>query len=452
MKKLILLFVVCMFAGNVFAQPAKGMPALDKTGGWVFNDWGNSNNIIYNPLGPGDKNFPKITFFGATGSLVPDAALKEKLTQLRDIFKEAYPNPQGHSILYQLSAAKEKLPGNPRFISMAMFAKGIENDGKGGLTQMNIASTQGDRKFGGDEPNYDGLISVFINKIPADNGFDFFPKQTRFDEVLKTKQIPNLSGVYLRPPLNNFAEAGKYRREKDLPLPTDKAVYTADNCVVFRHMEYFDSRDYGLVERHMDKIILTNYKKLPFSSLTRKDFLMLLLIYKKQEIDKLKSYFEGEKAKRTLEKSEIDRFNQTLEDDNAQIEIINKLTEINQNSLQKPAILSVEHKNIINDLSSYTIDKNNRRELKLGVLKDVFIDDYKIGYTPSRFTKYYKSDKDEDFQSIMVNWYYEIPVANNPKYKNHPSLDNRSLYMAMKTKFDWAKLASLLTKPNKVEN
>jgi hypothetical protein len=447
MKKLILTILIAftLFA-SANAQPAKGTPALDKTGGWVFNDWGNSNNIIYNPLGPGDKNFPKITFFGATGSLIPDAPLKAKLTQLRDIFKEAYPNPQGHSILYQLSAAKEKLPGNPRFVSLAMFAKGIENDGKGGLTQMNIASTQGDRKFGGDEPNYDGLISVYINKIPADNGFGFFPKQTRFDEVLKTKQIPNLSGVYLRPPLNNFVEAGKYIREKDLPLPTDKAVYTADNCVVFRHMEYFDSRDYGLVERHMDKIILTNYKKLPFSSLTRKEFLTLLLIRKNLEITKLKSYLEGEKAKRTLEKREVDRFNQTLEDDNAQIEIVNKLMEINLNSLQKPATLSVEHKNIINDLSGYTVDKNNRRELKFNVLKDVFIDDYKIGYTPSRFTKYYKSDKDEDFQSIMVNWYYEIPVANNPKYKNHPSLDNRSLYYAMKNKFDWNKLASLLAK------
>ncbi len=447
MKKLILtIFTIFSALAIANAQPAKGTPTLDKTGGWIFVDWGNSNNILYNPLGPGDKNFPKITFFGATGSMIPDAPLKEKLTQLRDIFKEAYPNPQGHSILYKLSASKEKIPANPRFITLSMDAHGIENDGKGGLNQLNIASTQGDNKFGGDQPNYDGLISVFINKIPFDNSFDFFPKQTRFDEVLKTKQIPNLSGVYLRPPLNNFEEAGKSFGGRNLPLPAEKFDYSAKNCVVFRHMEYSNSRDYGLVERHMDKIILTNYKKLPYQPLTRKEFLTLLLLDKNQEIEKLKTYLEAQKAKRTLEKREIENFNENLERYSSQIEIVNKLIEINQSSLQKPATLSVAHKNIINDLSSYTIDKNNRRELKFSVLKDVFIDDHRIGYTPSKLVKYYKSDKDEDFQSIMVNWFYEIPVANNPKYKNHPSLDNRSLYQAMKNKFDWDKLASLLTK------
>lgn len=446
MKKIIVLTLIIAFNVNIFAQSAKGTAALDKTGGWVFYDWGNSSSVFHNPLGPGDKNFPKITFSGATGSMIPVSPLKEKLTQLRDIFKETYPNPQGHSILYKLTANKEKIPANPRFISLGMFAHGIENDGKGGLTQLNIAATQGDRRFDGDEPDYDGLISVFINKIPSDNSFDFSPKQTRFDEVLKTKQIPNLSGVYLRPPLNNFEEAGKNISAKNLPLPADKFGYTAENCVVFRHMEYAESRDYGLVERHMDKIILTNYKKLPFSPLTRKEFLSLLLLYKNQEIEKLTSSFEREKAQGTPQKSQLDHFNRTLEGYKAQLEIVNKLTEINQNSLQKPATLSVAHKNIINDLSYYTVDKNNRRELKFSLLKDVFIDDYKIGYTPCKSVKYYQSDKDEDFQTIMVNWFYELPVSNNPKYKDHPSLDNRSLYYAMKNKFDWDKLASLLTK------
>ena len=86
---------------------------------------------------------------------------------------------------------------------------------------------------------------------------------------------------------------------------------------------------------------MTNYKKLPFSPPTRKEFLTLLLLYKNQEIDKLKNYFEGEKAKRTLDKSEIDSFNRSLDGYNAQIEIVNKLMEINQTSLQKSATLSV---------------------------------------------------------------------------------------------------------------
>lgn len=425
MKKMTLLILLWGFMEQTNAQPAKGTPALDKTGGWIFNDWGNSSNTFYNPMGPGDDNFPEMTFFGAIGNLSPSGKLKEKLTAIRDIFKAAYPNPQGCSMLYQFAADKNKKDSTPRFIRFSITACGLEHDGKGGLHTVNIAAHQGDAKFAGNPPNYDGIVSVYLNRVPPDNSYDFFQKQDQFTDVIKTKKIPNLSGVYLRPPQNNFGEADRYFKEKNLPLPNKNIGNSADNYFVFRHMEYFEFKEQGIVERHMDKIIMTSNGKIPYQALNRKTFLDLLLLHVNMELEKFPKQAENYKAQKA---------------------IIQKLIEINADKLNKPATLNVTHKNIIKNLSFYTINKNNQIELKIDELKEVFIDDINLGYTPCRLIKFYKSDKDEDFQTIMVNWSYEIPAGNNEKYKDHASLDNRSLYQAIKNKLDWDELAKLLLK------
>jgi hypothetical protein len=77
-------------------------------------------------------------------------------------------------------------------------------------------------------------------------------------------------------------------------------------------------------------------------------------------------------------------------------------------------------------------------------LRAVFIDDINKGYTPSRLVRYYKSNKEEDIQTIMVNWFFELPAPNNPNRAEHPSLDPRSLYQAIKTRLDWGRLEKLL--------
>jgi hypothetical protein len=428
------------------AQQLKGTAALDKTGGWIFNDWGNSNNVFYNPMGPGDNNFPKITFFGATGNMMPTGVLKEKITAIRDIFKAAYPNPQGCSMLYSLKAAKEKTNNDPRFIMLSIDAHGIEHDGKGGLAALNIASHQGDNKYGGDQPSYDGLLSVCINKIPHENSYGFFTKQTQFDEVLKTKQIPNLSGVYLMPPQNNFSEAGQYFSPKNLPLPNAAIGNKADDYIVYRSMEYENHPQHGIVERHMDKIILTPHGKLPYKPIKRKEFLALLILdiaFKKQQ---LITNYESDKSEKTT--SQITNYNNNISSYNWQETFVKKIEDYYKNDLDKNATISAVHKNIVKDLSYYTINSRNYNELKLDVIKDIFISDSTKGYTLCKFIKYYKSANDEDIQSIMVNWYYEIPVANNPNYKEHPAIDSRSWYQAIKNKLDWSKLQALLTKIN----
>jgi hypothetical protein len=447
LKKILILIIICTFnclVVNLNAQQPKGTPALDKTGGWIFNDWGNSNNVFYNPMGPGDNNFPKITFWGATGNMMPTGVLKEKITAIRDVFKAAYPNPQGCSMLYSLKAAKEKINSSPRFIMLSIDAHGIEHDGKGGLNTLNIASTQGDNKYGGNQPSYDGLLSVCINKIPHDNMYGFFTKQTQFDEVLKTKPIPNLSGVYLMPPQNNFNEAGQYFSLKNLPLPNATIGNKADDYIVYRNMEYYTHPQYGIIEKHMDKIILTSYGKLPYKPIKRKEFLALLVLdiaFKKQQFI---NNYESDKSEKNT--SQIDNYNNNINKFNLQESFVKKVEEYYKNDLDKNATISIAHKNIVKDLSYYTINSRNYNELKLDVIKDIFISDSTKGYTPCKFIKYYKSDKDEDIQSIMVNWFYEIPVTNNSNYKEHPAIDSRSWYYAIKNNLDWSKLQELLMK------
>ncbi len=449
MKKISsLLHILCVpiFFGitNLKAQP-KDTPNYDKTGGWIHYAPKDSYLHLHNPLGPGDAGYPSLKFPDRSMYTI-NKALSEKLVTLRDVFKNAYPNPQGACITYTLNTiAKEKPADVPRFIYLRVNAYQLENDGKGGLNQLNVANDNVG-KFTGAPPNYDGLLSVFINQIPKDNEFGLFNKLDKYTEMLKTKVIPNISGLYMMPPQNNFEEKAKYTYFKNLKIPPVNIGNDADKYTVFRFVKYFDDRDYGMVERHMDKIIFTSDGKLPYSPIKRKDFLAILKKYKEIGIEKYSKQYEENKLKRTLEKSEIEHHQKLIINLNSDIDVINKLKELNENELEKTATLSVTHKNIINDMWGYAHNEKGFAEMQIQKLKAVFIDDIKLGYTPCKLIKYYKSAKDEDFQTIMVNWYYELPVANNPKYNEHPSVDSRSFYTAIKNKLDWKKLEALLTK------
>jgi hypothetical protein len=431
MKQIISIFCLIFLAGNVIAQPTKGTPALDKTGGWIYIG-SMGNQFSFDPVKPNDTGFPTMNF-PAGGGMKPNPLLAEKLVKLRNIIKEAYPNPQGTSIIYGLSAMKDKKPEDPRFVWFYLNGHGLENDGKGGLSQMNLASAQGDTKFTDDQPDYNGLFSVYINKIPYDEVYSFFQKQKQFDEILKTKQIPNVSGIYMMPPKNNFAEEAESTYFKNLKIPQPKIGNEADKFTVFRFVRYFDDTKYGMVERHMDKIIMNSYGKLPYKPLTRKEFIAVLKLHLETKLEKLKTQTGKNSSK-------------NIENGINEIAAIEKLRELNQNSLDKPAILDVKHRKIVDQVWAYANNSKNYPELQIGKLKEVFIDDLDIGYTPCKLIQYYKSPKDEDIQSIMVNWYYEIPVGNNPNFDKHPSQDNRSFYQAMKNKLRWDKLESLLTR------
>ncbi len=445
MKKIILLsFLIAptfLGMGNILAQP-KGSPNYDKTGGWVH--YTSTTDLKYqNPLGPGDAGYPSIKF--ADGSkYAANKVFSDKLIALRNIFKEAYPNPQGACITYNLKTnSKEKPADVPRFFSFYLNAFQLQNDGVGGLKQLDVANDN-PGMYTGVPPNYDGLFSVFINQIPHDEQYGFFEKQKQFDEILKTKQIPNVSGIYMMPPQNNFQEKASYNTAavyKNMAIPkADNANSELDKYTVFRFVEYFNDGKYGLVERHMDKIIMTSYNKLPYKPLTRKEFISVLQLQQQTQLTKFKQQKIPDNQKdKDLYKRDLLQYENILK-------ALDKLLELNQNDLDKPASLQIAHKNIVNDLYGYAYNSKNYPELQINKLQSVFTEEIKNAYTPCKLIKYYKSSKDEDLQTIMINWYYELPVGNNPKANEHPSMDSRSFYMAIKNKLDWSKLDALLMK------
>ncbi len=443
----ILLCLLCAFVGNVFAQ-TKDSPNYDKTGGWIHYAPKDSYLHLHNPLGPGDAGYPSIEFSVGSKYTI-NKALSDKLIILRNVFKDAYPNPQGACITYSLNTiGKEKPADIPRFIYLRINAYQLENDGKGGLNQLNVANDV-PGKFTGKPQNYDGLLSVFINKIPADDDYGLFRKLKQFDEILKTKQIHNVSGVYMMPPQNNFEETAAYNSAgvyKNMTVPSGENVDADLNkYTVFRFVSYANE-EYGVVERHMDKIIMTSYNKLPYKPLTRGEFIEILLLKHKTALHKFKNDNEKEEVQKQMNEKAKNLYLKNLQRFENEIQAIEKLKELNQNDLQKPATLSVANKNIVNDLYGYAYNSKNYAELQTQKLKDIFIDNLKNGYTLCKLIKYYQSAKDEDIQSIMVNWYYELPVANNPKFNEHPNIDNRSMYQAIKNKLDWAKLEGVLMK------
>ena len=165
MRRFLIACLSLVWMAGALAQPAKGTAALDKTGGWLFFNSRNSNFRVFDALGPGDPSFPEITNSSPHGSFKPDDALKDKLTQLRDIFKAAYPNPQGHSIVYSISTRGEKSAEFPRPLTFKIYSHGLEHDGKGGLTPLNLESSQGDQRFAGSAESL--LIASLIMALPC---------------------------------------------------------------------------------------------------------------------------------------------------------------------------------------------------------------------------------------------------------------------------------------------
>jgi hypothetical protein len=449
MNKLIILNIPLCLSILLAKAQTKDSPNYDKTGGWIHYAPKDSYLHLHNPMGPGDAGYPTLQYTDVT-KYVMTKTLNDKLKTLLSVFKDAYPNPQGACITYSLQkVAKEKPNDAPRLIKLYLNAYQLENDGKGGLNKLDVANDI-PGKFTGEPPNYDGLLSVFINKIPHDEQYGFFQKQKQFDEILKTKQIPNVSGIYMMPPQNNFEEAASYNTAavyKNMAVPkADNADSDLDKYTVFRFVSYFNDNKYGLVERHMDKIILTGYNKLPYKPLTRGEFIEVLLLKHKTEFNKFKNDNEKEEVQKQMNEKAKNLYLKNLQRYENEITALEKIKELNKNDLSKPATLSIANKNIVNDLYSYAYNSKNYAELQIQKLKEVFIDDVKMGYTPCKFIKYYQSAKDEDIQSIMVNWSYELPVGNNPKANEHPNLDSRSMYQAIKNNLDWSKLEALLMK------
>lgn len=446
MKKTILLSVLCAFVVSLKAQPPKGN-AVNETGTWVCINGYDSENILYDPFGSG-KPFPMIAEIGGK-TTKPSEKLKEKLLALRKIFMDAYPKPQGYSVLYSIDKLtkqeKENAKANTLYFTIGGF--GLKYDGKGGYQKINLAANdQGDMRYGGG-------LKIAINDIAPDYVTGLFAKADLLCKFLESDKTAVIKNVFLLPPSTNFTEEAGNGYIKKENIPNEKIGNAADKYIVFRNVLYHKSADeLKTLETHTEKIIMTYNGKLPYEPLTRAEFLAILEAYTKYQKQKAVDYFEKDKAKGILSENEIKDFNtRRLNEFDVNINTVLKLKEIYKNSLDKPATVKPEDKNILNGyLSRYTSGKIGNIRNAIGVfpekLTNIFIDEKTMGYTACKEVPFYTSTNPEVFQSIVIGWKYQLPAKYNPDYNNHPNNDKRSFTYAIMNNLDWDKIASLLTK------
>ena len=441
----LLLAAPAISATQSFAQTKAGEAMLDATGGWIHYLSNNSSYRVYNHLGPGDAGFPTMSIFGGLGTAAPNAALAAKLKTLQAIFQSACPKPQGHCLTYGISTRKDVPESQPRFVIFSINAKGLESDGKGGVAPINVAASQGSTRFAGKAPNYDGLVSVVLNDVSPKPEYKFFTRLTQFDALLATKAIPNMSGVYLRPPsVVNTRTTGPGQ-----PLPASlQALVDSKTVHVFSYTHIGDGYDMGSkVEQHMQKIILSSYARMPYVPIRRGALLELLKLQTLHEAQQFQTRHDADLAKGGLTAKQISDRAEVFHRYDLDQQVIAKLTELNATQAELPAILRSSEVGILTGLNPYWRDDRGRESINLARMNDVFIDDPLQGYTPCRRVRTYRSTKEEDIQTLMVNWYYELPVAGSPKAAEHPNLDPRSLHASLGKNLAWDQLANLVMSP-----
>jgi hypothetical protein len=445
MKKIILLCSLCSFIGNLVAQPPKGN-AVNETGAWVCINGYDSENTLYDPFGPG-KLYPLIAEIGGK-TTKPSEKLKEKLLALRKIFMDAYPKPQGYSVLYSIGklTKQEKENAKANTLYFTLGGSGLKYDGKGGYQKINLmANDQGDMR-------YSGGLKITINDISPDYVTGLFAKSDLLCKFLETDKTAAIKNVFLLPPSTNFTEESGNGYIKKENIPAEKIGNAADKYIVYRNIQYHKSSDeLKTLETHTEKIIMTYNGKLPYEPLTRAEFLIILEAYTKNQKQKAVDYFEQDKAKGNVTANQIKDFNTRLIELDANITTVIKLREIYKNSLDKPATVKPEDKNILNGyLSRYTSGKIGDIRNAIGVfpekLSNIFIEDKTKGYTACKEVPFYTSTNPEIFQSIVIAWKYQLPAKYNSDYNNHPNNDKRSFTYAIMNNLDWDKIASLLTK------
>jgi hypothetical protein len=121
-------------------------------------------------------------------------------------------------------------------------------------------------------------------------------------------------------------------------------------------------------------------------------------------------------------------------------DIAKELRETNKNRLSNLAI--------VKEVNVFPTRKRD------GKLENIFIDDSKNGIKFYRMDKnYYNGAKQDDIRTISVEWKEQIEVPLNENFPDENAKDKKGnlltdirFHSAMRYKFDWAKLAALLSK------
>lgn len=191
---------------------------------------------------------------------------------------------------------------------------------------------------------------------------------------------------------------------------------------------------------------------MPFIPVSRNEFLILLEENLNEEAEKAQTANQKSSDYAT-NKAYYDKMaNENTAERKRKYDVINLIRDVFKNKLEQPAILAEGQKDLAN--AGYYHIFNVKEKPTAKEVKDIFITDKKLGYALyRRDNDFYKNLKEDEIKTITLEWMDIIDVPLNEKFPDATAKSKEGLLCtdinyraAMRYKFNWTKLAYLLTK------
>ncbi len=386
------------------------------------------------------------------GLTVPPSK-QNKMQSILQVFIDAYPKPYKESVCYGVKGLTKGTGNKSIAYNIHLGDYGFTYDDAGKIKAINPGSQLGDM--------YEGYGNVYVNYIPEElrittllgnyapvEKLSYYQKKLGESEF-KTKPKGK---VIMVGPQNNFQkEISEWKHPNP---PSIKFNSEADNYCSIRilkgNQDAFDKNKMQYVVSNL--VILSTNNQLPYNAISRKEFLDLLEENLNEEAEVEKNRYEKYFSKNSDKAAEEKMFNENNKERKRKYDVINLIRNVFNNELDKAAIIGVEQVGLTN--AGYYHIFNRKTVPTAKEVSDVFITDKLKGYALYRYdANFYKGLKDDEIKTIAVEWNDVCFVPLNEKFpdanaKNKDGLlfTDTNYHAAMRYKFNWAKLASLLTK------
>jgi hypothetical protein len=416
MKKVIIVFLLAAFAANLSAQNTAYSDCV-KNARYADGVWTEQSTKSNYLIRTTDKKI--------LGNIV----LKNKLSEIRNIFLKAYPTPKAVVGDCWISECNSHGYGNsiPKIINnspepfyFGTWFSALKCDKNGMLI----------KKLGEELPDYN--FKIYVNTCPNGNGGTWWDVPYLTDSIDKVK-YKKFEKIYCVPPHDNFGFEDK-RRGTVSKNANYNLNNTAEKYFVFSYRtDLYSNATTGYVDKFYEKIIMTYNNKLPYMPLTKGELFQILELYILQYSKDQNRYIH----QKNQDESNIKSAQKIIAENAGKIEKIKELIIFFKETINEPATVTDYYKNY-----SFIIDDLNKPQIK-----NIFITDSKKGYTYSRIDPtFFKSNKIEDIQLLCVQWTSKRRNGGDPNKQTAEDklpLVDYGLTNAMEL-FDWDKLASLL--------
>jgi hypothetical protein len=449
-KSVITLCALCVFVGNLIAQtPNANAP---KYGGWVFLN----GKEVYDHFKGGDKFPPaslKSTALASSYAITPK--MQNKVTQLIQAFKDAYPKPYLESMMFDLRAIKKATNNNATRFSMNVGDYPFFYTANGDVKPINVMSQLGSMQ----------KVAIKVNTYPNEeksSNMELLPfqKMHYYLKAIEEKDFYGIKSLHIITPQVNaeeYVEKSSFKSKVfDYQIPNEpNSPYIKWYTIITRDDKKFN---FDNVE---NSIILTYNKQLPFIPLTKKQFLELIELSIQKNIEQHNKVVAFMKPELGYKDKDFKKAAQISKEYLEQLALVQEIRTNNLNTINEKALINPYYSNLMLNVSLIEVfianknDKGPRAEKNEYDFSDLFITEESRAYIPARIDKnYYKTCTAYEIRTIEIKWKYKTRRPTHSDYQKIRtesgsyifSDEPGSLMNSIVHKLDWKKLELLLNK------